>query len=354
MENMVIIVDEGPTLFHEPALQALQEAAHQEAEVHAVPTRVEAEGAGPQVILPQGHQNLAEQSVCLAVTLRRFGAKRKVDPEDVAAPRQEGDDAPDARMLQVTKSLINAAELRDLDKLDRQIRQYLYDIGLPSPLKRNFYLIPVNMLAEVDQQLQAYSQERDRLVEALVQAWPDLIEEARTRLGRLFNPGDYPAAHTLRGLFSMEVTYMQFGVPTTLQQVPGMYERELQRHQAGWENNYLEVRYTLRELFYQLAEKLAERLEPNAQGEFPIFKSSTVDNMKQFLQTFPGRNLTGDLELATLVESLARQMERIDVRMLRTSPAARRILSGFLRRRVLPEAQRLTQDRWAVPVLPEE
>jgi hypothetical protein len=73
----------------------------------------------------------------------------------------------------------------------------------------------------------------------------------------------------------------------------------------------------------ELVEHMIDRLSKDDDGKAKTFKTSTVENFKEFADLFAARNLTGDSELAALVEKAQKVMSGVDAKSLRTDAGAR-------------------------------
>lgn len=343
MPTPVWLEDTDPFLVN-PTVEIRAETPQEPEVVAGEPTEVVLrEEALP---LPTGNQHRARhplfnRAVCVCVTLRRMGTRKKVETADV----QPGVDT-DEGALRVTKELISGTELTRLDQLDRQIRKYLYSECLPSPLRRNFYLLPNEVFQEVNGRLTQLSEERARLVNEFIERYPQLIEEARTRLGRLFNQLDYPPEDRLRRLFSMEVRYIQFEPPQHLwNEDADVYLAEHQAHWQAWQETAELIQLQQRQQLRDQALHLAQRLGYDGTGEPLTIRENTLTQLKETLHRFPTRNVAEDAELLRVVQKLEQYLERVDIQILRRRPVIRDFVRHTLETIALPILQELVQEK---------
>ncbi len=149
--------------------------------------------AAPLITIEDRGQDLAQKTVCLKVHFGLFGNSRKVSNSQVEV------DA-DKQLIRVSKILLDSGELQAIKTLDGEVRRYLYDTCLP--FESGIQLVPLPQIETVDQKLREYAQKRLELVEAFVDAYPRLCEQAAARLRTLYNPNDYPPVDIVRSHFA--------------------------------------------------------------------------------------------------------------------------------------------------------
>jgi hypothetical protein len=266
-----------------------------------------------------------EKAVCLALSLRKPGNSRKLSASLVEV------DA-DKELISAQKTLLSSEHLKTIEHYDGEIRRYLYSHCLPSLFKDGVYLVPLALIEEVEQKLNAFADNRQKLVAAFLEVYPALIEDAKTRLRAAFNPNDYPPAERLEKLFRMEWRYVAFSVPGTLRTVSKeLFKKEQEKAANAWAETLEEVRTLLRTHMAELVGHMVDRLSgTDDKGKPKVFKNTLVSNMTEFLNSFDARNLTDDAELAQIVGKARQLLSGVDAQTLRTSQALRSSLrDGF-------------------------
>ncbi len=270
---------------------------------------------------------MMDRAICLSLRLRRFGNSRKLSSEAVEV------DA-DKRLIGVRKRLLEGDELRAITRMDSSILGYVYSRSLPSVFRDGIYLVPVELVQEVDEKLSEMAREREALVEAFCSVYPSLIEDAASRLRSVFDPRDYPSVETIRETFGFEWLYVDLGVPSGLKGVSrSLWLKESEKQKKLWEEAMGEVRQVLRAQLQALVEHMVDRLSgKNEDGKPRIFRDSLVRNMEDFLATFDARNITDDADLKGLVEKARRLMQGVGPALLREAPTVREtVAQGFER-----------------------
>jgi hypothetical protein len=107
----------------------------------------------------------------------------------------------------VSKKLLgDCAELDAIQKFVGTVRKHHYALTMPwSDMGQR--LIPTAMFFDYQNQMSAFEQEFDRLVQAFLDVYDWEIIQSRVKLGDLFNDADYAPVHDLRRKFAFNVTY---------------------------------------------------------------------------------------------------------------------------------------------------
>lgn len=268
---------------------------------------------------------LFEKAVCLVLSLRKPGNRRKLPASLVEV------DA-DKDLICAQKTLLASDQLKAIAHYDGEIRRCLYSRCLPSLFMAGVYLVPIALVEEVEAKLATFSATRDHLVDAFIDAYPALVENARGRLRAAFSEKDYPSGEHLKMAFKMEWRYVAFSVPGSLQTISSeLFHKEQEKASLQWQEAMEEVRGLLRTHLAEMVHHLVDRLsKPSADGKPKVFKNTLVTNLTTFLDTFDARNLTDDTELAEVVAKARGLLGGIDAQTLRTSDALRSSLcQGF-------------------------
>jgi len=185
--------------------------------------------------------------------------------------------------------------------LDGELRRYLYNMCLP--FEPGIHLLPIGLIETVDAKLHEFEAQREELVEAFLVAYPRVCQEAAGRLRTLYNPLDYPPVEEVRSEFTCSWQYVSYGVPHQLREVSErMFQDEREKAAERMAEAYTEVRQVLREALVELVAHLRDRLTDQPDGTPQRLRESTVQKLREFLDTFDFRNVTNDQELKEQVE----------------------------------------------------
>lgn len=239
-------------------------------------------------------EDLARKTVFVKLRLGLAGNSRKVSSSQVEV------DA-DLRLIRVSKTLLDSPELEAVRRLDGEVRRYLYSMCLP--FEPGIHLLPIPLIETVDSKLREFQLKRQELVDLFLAAYPRLCQEAAARLRTLYNPLDYPPLDELRSAFTLSWQYVSYGVPEQLRAVSErMFREERDKAAERMAEAYTEVRQVLREAMVELVARLRDRLTDQPDGTPQRLRESTVEKLREFLDTFDFRNVTNDQELKDQVE----------------------------------------------------
>src|SRR5262249_31926261 len=142
------------------------------------------------------------------------------------------------------------------------------------------------------------------------------------RLGRLYNPTDYPPE--VRGLFTVAWDFPSVEPPSYLLRIsPEIYEEERQRVAARFEEAVRLAEQAFATEFARLLSHLSERLSQGENGERRVFRDSAVTNLTSFFGRFSQLNVRSNPELDALVEEAQRLVQGIGPQELRDDASLR-------------------------------
>lgn len=274
--------------------------------------------------VPEQTGNIMDRAVCLSVELHGLGTKRKVNSSRV-------DTDADRAMIHVSKDILESKALADVKRLDGEIRSYINSRCLPSLFRAGVYLLPVDLIEQVDGRLEEFAAQRAELVEQFITEYQHARDAARARLGSLYDDRDYPGITEVREAFSMETRYIAFNTPSNLKDIaPAIWRRETEKAKAAVESAAEEIRQVLRAAMADLVDHMVERLSPKADGSQKVFRDTLVGNLREFLETFQARNITDDGDLAAIVQQARACLGGASPEALRQSPSVReKVRAGF-------------------------
>jgi hypothetical protein len=281
--------------------------------------------------IPLGQENPAQRlrriAAAVRVRLRWWGVHRALTPsqkEELGAVASA-----DARLLTAGKKLIDSRHeaVRRLASVRTRLGAFWRGLTLP-------YTEPGIRLirqADVESFVQGMEGFRVELAEAeagLEAAYEGIKDDARRRLGRLFDPGDYP--REVRGLFAVDWDFPSVEPPSYLMRIaPDVYEQERQRVAARFDEAVRLAEQAFATEFTRLLAHLTERLGESEDGQRKIFRDSAVANLGEFFEKFRRLNVRSNPELDALVEQAQDLVRGVAPQDLRDD--------GGLRRRIAEE-----------------
>jgi hypothetical protein len=275
-------------------------------------------------------QRLRRTAAAVRVTLHWWGVHRALTPQQ----RQEigSVTAADARFLTAGKKLVDVRHeaFRRLTSIKTRLSQYWRGITLP-------YTEPgVRLIRQSDIESFVHTLEgfRDELTTAeadLNAAYDDIRADARHRLGRLYNPADYPAE--IRNLFAVEWDFPSVEPPSYLMEIaPAVYEAERQRVAARFDEAVRLAEQAFATEFARLLSHLTSRLADNPDGERQVFRDSVIHNLTEFFGRFAELNVRSNPELDALVEQAQQLVLGVTPQQLRDSDSLRQHVAAEMDR----------------------
>lgn len=265
-------------------------------------------------------------TMCLQLQFGAPGHRANVDPDKVDV----GDAQKDS--VHVAKDILNSDTLRAITAGDSRIRRDLRRLAVTPPLfKSGLYIVALAAVDRVEEMLSEYFKtEREPLIEQLMTEYPEIKEDARRRLGKLYDDGDYPTPNALRRSFRVIKTYMALETPASLQGVnAAVYAQEKERAEKLWGEAALEILTLLREQFKALVTEMRDRLEPSPDGGTKRFALASTNRLAEYLENFPLRNVTNDAELAAAVEQCRKVLRGMDADSLKQTNFREAVQQGF-------------------------
>jgi hypothetical protein len=233
----------------------------------------------------------------------------------------------DVRLLTAGKKLVDTKHeaIRKLTSLRSRVSSYWRGLTLP-------YTEPgVRLIRQSD--IEAFvhkmGEHRDELIQAeteLSAVFEQVKADARRRLGRLYNPSDYPPE--IRGMFAVDWDFPSVEPPAYLLRIaPEVYEQERQRVAARFDEAVRLAEQAFIEEFRKLLSHLTERLADNEDGERRVFRDSAVTNLRQFFERFRHLNVSSNTELDAVVEEAQRLVQGVTPQRLRDDAELRQHVS---------------------------
>lgn len=271
----------------------------------------------------QDISSLIETTVFLRAKFGTIGNSKKVKGGDVLST-----DA-DQNLLRVSKQLLDSKELQAINKADTAMRIWLKNICLPYDV--GMYLLPMKLVQLTKAKFEEFKTERKGLVEEFIKVYPELRDNAAKHLGSLYNAMDYPDPVEVASKFFFHYQFVSLGVPGQLKTISEeLFKEEQEKAEKVMQGAVEEITALMRQTLLTQITHLQERLEPTADGKVKILHESAIKNVQEFLSTFELRNVTGDKDLAALVEQTRSLLDGTSATAIRSSDEFRaKILSGI-------------------------
>lgn len=275
-------------------------------------------------------QQLRATMAAVRVSLSWFGTRKTLTREQ----KSEAADAfgAEGAFLSAGKKLVDTSHpaLKAVTAVRGRILALWKASSLPYP-ESGVRLIRQDRVEEFNARMQELREELGAAVERLDEHFAELKSAARQRLGRLFNPADYP--DSLRGLFAVEWDFPNVDAPDFLRELnPRLYQEECQRVQARFDEAVRLAEDAFVAELARLVSHLTERLSGQEDGRPKTFKDSTVENLNEFFQRFRELNVRSNDELDRLVADAQRAIRGVEPQSLRDDADLRQHVAAELSR----------------------
>jgi hypothetical protein len=266
------------------------------------------------------------------VSFTWLGTRKRLTPEQRAEAAQPFD--AEGQYLSAGKKLLETRHpaFKAVTAVRGKIASVWRSMSLPFP-EPGVRLIRRDRIDEFVGLMEEYKAELAEAVAYLDRHYGELKAAAAGRLGRLFNPGDYP--ETLVGLFDVSWDFPSVEPPDYLRELnPALYEAERARVAVRFDEAVQMAEQAFLEEFARLVGHLTERISGvGDDGKPKVFRDSAVGNLSGFFEKFRSLNVRNNDQLDELVAQAQRAVRGVGARDLRGS--------GDLRQRVATELSRV-------------
>lgn len=266
--------------------------------------------------------DISTRAMLARLTISQWTA-RKYDRKASDTVAREYDAARDAGRY--NKALIASDALAAIQRIVNAARAWHYAHTLPWA-DEGARLLSAAAYFDYTTALSAYRDDFEVAVGRFADAYPTLVDEARSRLGKLFNEADYPQADGIDRRFGFEIALLP--VPSS-----GDFRVDLAAHEVERVREEIEARNAaavdtaMRDVWtrvYDAVEHMHERLSAYTPTDTRsgaraggVFRDSLVDNLRDLVGVLPMLNVTNDASLGAMTKRLERSLCAHDAETLR-------------------------------------
>jgi hypothetical protein len=217
-----------------------------------------------------------EQFLTLIIEKSGFTDRKGLPSDRVtidADPDSPNGFAPEKKWVGASKHLMTNKTLGSIKTIDKDLVEFLASRSFSGVGERSF-VIPRVLMADIQERLSTWKTQRDASVAELgTGSWDASIQDAKEKLGFLFNSDDYPSASLLPQIFA--VTWRFEEVSETLRQL-------------------------MRTAAVNAVQETIKRVEPSETGRDRRFTEKTFAELQSFLDFYDARQAVPDEELDAL------------------------------------------------------
>jgi hypothetical protein len=254
------------------------------------------------------------------VSLRWLGVRKTLTPEQKSRAAESFGAA--SEYLSARKKLLDTrhAAYKEVVAVRGRILAHWKGVTLPFP-EPGIRLLRHEDIEAFHQRMLYLRSDLHSAVARLDDRYDEMQSAAKQRLGRLYNPADYPAS--LQGLFEVEWDFPAVEPPNYLMQLsPAIYEQERSRVAARFEEAVQMAEQAFVNEFARLVSHLTERLA-GEDGARKIFRDSSVTNLVEFFERFRRLNVSSNAELEDLVDQARQTVRGVNAQELRDNDGLR-------------------------------
>lgn len=268
-------------------------------------------------------EQLRFETAAVRLQHSKFGTRRSLGKEQIQKAADEFE--ADAKFLSASKKLIdtNDETYRAVTQTISRARAYWKSMTVPFPIK-GIRLIRKDLVPHFDAAMMGYREELRQSRDALKSRYNSLRLEAQSRLGELFNAGDYPS--DISELFCLKWDYPSVEPPNYLKELnPELYEQQSAIVAARFEEALANAEEAFTAELQGLVSHLVERLSDDGSSDKPkVFRDTAVSNLTAFFERFQTMNIRSNGELNKLVEQAEAIVAGIDPKDLRKDVSLRK------------------------------
>lgn len=252
--------------------------------------------------------DLSSRAVYLVVDCNFMGSWKRVETKDTSTE------------VRARKRLVKSEAITNIRQLVGRQRRMLRKFSLNSLFRPGVYVVPLDYVELVDDKLKASQDEMKTLKKELKSQWSEIINEAKDRLGKHFDPSDYPSAERAAASYDLSYRYVPIAdTPEILKTVAAdAYKEDLERSRKETEKELQAFRDALRLTLLGIIDKMRATLT-KPDGEKRVFGQRFFKRLDEFLDTFETKNLSDDGALSAVVLQLRQVANGVDIKDLKGS-----------------------------------
>lgn len=250
------------------------------------------------------------------MTFSIWTASKSIDPVLISEMGNERE------WLRGRKNLVNPELLGEIRTACQQARHKIKRYALPFPIS-SIQLVPKEYISTIEEILIQHEKRFWQKVDEFTNMYQDARQEAKVKLGSLFNEQDYP--HDVKRKFKFEYQFLALQVPSqTTILSSDIYERERVRFENLMNETRQLCMQALRSEFSGLLQELTDKLNKN--GKQKIVTNSMFNRLHSFFEELDTKNIFNDEELSILADNAKEIISKVSPYNLKHNEDTRKII----------------------------
>ena len=212
------------------------------------------------------------------------------------------------------KQLINMSDLKEITEVISELRTYHYYNTLPW-LDNGTRVLPSTLYFEYTQKIASLKNSFDNAVRQFVNNYTNVVESAKTSLGLLYKPEDYPTEEQLKSKFEISTIFLP--IPTADDFRVDINDTEMQTIKANLEKEQANMTNEIVISLWERLKEVVSTMHTKLDKDDAIFRNSLVENVRTLCKTLPSLNVTQDqnlIDISTEVIDLLDGINADDIR----------------------------------------
>lgn len=261
-----------------------------------------------------------KQTVLAHVSIRSWGGMRTdaAISDEVAVLKKA-----DRRSGRYVKSLIDQKSLKSVRAAAAGVRAVHYELTRPWD-DTGRRLLPAALVEEYTDRVGKELALFHKAADTFTVAYPHLVEEAKARLGDMFDGSQYPSELQIRKTFDALTTFepMPNGgyLPPELVELGEYVDEIVQRNLKASQDALF---HRLYRALQEVRRKIEHYETKRGSKELTRFRLSILDEVKVLVRILPDLNIEGDPFLSGLVDRMENELAAIDPKSFRANDAVR-------------------------------
>jgi len=244
---------------------------------------------------------LHEKSMFVHLSISMWKGRKldKKTSDEVARRKNASNDAG-----RYYKRLVNAPELKEIERISNEARQVTYHWTLPW-LDGGVRIIPNAKLLDYMNAMSKHKDDMREQVEKFLRNYPEYVADGAKHLGDMFNPKEYPTVKQLRRRFEFDIT---------LQHIADDSDFRVEGAVNPMEKMEQSIRIDVWQRIDDTMQRLIKQLTNTNNGAF--VRASVCDAVQDLGEIIPQLNLTDDPEVHKIMNAVKKNLNNLDYKAL--------------------------------------